>query len=302
MAYSSGSCANLAAIVTFIQTECTANGWTLAGNVLYKGSTYVEITSDATGVKIKGGTGKDGSNNLTGAGPYYAYLRTIASQALAYPLNIEAHINTSPDEVFIVINFSTSFYEMLAWGISDVPGITGTGVWYYGSASSRTAGYQGFYAEVAGSNVNGAAAEAAQHASLFGINGEYNGSIGNTFIHGDMDSSGWNGFGGLTSAAYTPLLVHPLLAATPSAWDNETVLLPHPVYTTRASSKWSLIADLKHIRNVRIDFHEPGDMITLGADTWKLYPWFKKDGSVLGGVRNAAHSGTMGYALRYTGP
>lgn len=300
MAYSSGSCVDLAAIVSFIRAACTANGWTLSGNVLWKGNTYVEIVTDATGVRIKGGTGKDGSNNLTGAGPRPAYLRTIAGQALVFPVNIEVHINTAPDEVFVVINFASSFYEMLAWGISDAPGLTGTGVWYYGSGSERNVGYQGFYAEVAGANYGSSNAEGPQHAAMFNVNSEGNGSYSGSFIHCDIDGTAWAGTG--AQMAYAYLTIHPLVAATPSAWNNETVLLPYQVYTTRPSNKMTLIADLKHIRIVRIDFHNPADIITLGPDRWKLFPWFKKDATALGGARGQAHSGTMGYALRYTGP
>lgn len=300
MAYDSGSCANLAAIVTFIQTACTANGWTLAGNVLWKGNTYVEITSDATGVKIWGGTGKDGSNNLNGAGPFPAYLRTIAGAALAYPLNIEIHINTSPDEVYVVINFSTVYYEMLAWGISDVPGLTGSGVWYYGTGSQRSSDDQRFYAGVAGNDYEIGSARYPQHGMMFGINSFTNGSQGGSFIHDDVDSGGWHGTEG--DVAITFPLLSPLVACTPSDWNDETILLPFPVYVSRASNKWTLVADMKHIRNARIDFHNPEDSITLGADTWKLYPWFRKSATVLGGVAAATDSGTMGYALRYTGP
>lgn len=303
MAYASSPVANIADLLTFIRNTCTANGWTLSGNVLWKGSTYVEVLNDGTvGVRIHGGTGKDGSNNLTGACATPAYFGTIAGQALTYPLTVEVHINTSPDEVYVVLSYATSFYSLMAWGISDVPGITGSGVWFHANRTSA----QGTNEYQLGLDGTTAQTNFGAHPDgfpLFCVTALTNaGGTNNSFIHHDVDALGWSDSGsGNVPSSFR--YVHPLASYLPNAWNNETVLLPYPIYVPRTSgSKQTLVADLKHIRHCRIDYHEPGDIITLGADMWKLYPWFCKSLTSRDGGSGLTHSGTLAYALRYTGP
>jgi len=302
MAYDTSSVADWAALLTFIRNTCTANGWTLSGNVLHKGNCYVEIVADGTvGLRIRGGTGKDGSNILTGAGPAYAYLGEIAAVPVAFPATAEVHVNASPDEVYVVINYSTNFYQMMAWGLSDVPGLTGTGVWYYATRCSVT-GSREFSSNVTSLTINGASGVAPDGTPMFNVAQANAGATDNAFIHGDVDARGWHGDTAGGFAASNPYIA-PLLACLPSDWNLEAVLLPFPVYVPRtAGNKFTLVADFKHIRHTRIDYLEPGDIITLGADKWKVYPWFRKDASVPDGGAMLSHSGTLAYAVRYTGP
>ena len=82
------------------------------------------------------------------------------------------------------------------------------------------------------------------------------------------------------------------------------MLLPLRCYKERPSYKSSLIADLANARLVRINNLAPGDIVTLGAEKWKTFPWYRKDLSYPnGGVTgNYNHSGTFGWAIRYQGP
>src|SRR5512139_2715813 len=127
MAYVTASVSSRADLLTFIQNACTANGWTLSGSIIHKGNVHIRILDDGTRLNIRAGTGKDGSNNLTGACANDSRLADYLNPgAVAYPLIAKAHINTNPDEVYIVINYSVSYYQFAAWGQSDVPGLTGT--------------------------------------------------------------------------------------------------------------------------------------------------------------------------------
>jgi hypothetical protein len=302
MAYATSSCASLSALVTFIQNTATANGWTLSGQILHKGTCYVRVWDvDGTNLGIQGGTGKDGSNNLTGACVYTAYLGTIATIALTYPLTAEMHINTSPDEVFVVVNYQTSYYSLMAWGLSDVPGIAGTGVWFHGNRT-QAQGSREYQSGLAGGDVISNFGSHIDGAPLFNIfQGTDAGGTNNSFIHHDTDGLGWSDYlvGGFPNAHR---YIYPLNVYQPNAWNGETVLLPYPVYMARASNKHTLVADFKHVRHCRIDNHQPGEIITLGADKWKMYPFFRKSLTARDGGNGLTHSGTIAYALRYTGP
>ncbi len=196
MAYSTSSVSNIADLLTFIRNACTANGWTLAGNVLYRGNCYVEIIADGSiGLRIRGGTGIDGSNNLTGACPQYAWIGTIAGVPLAYPLTAEAHINTAPDEVYIVINYSTSYYSLLAWGMSDAPGLTGSGVWFHANRTTNQ-GTREYHSDPSGIGISinfGTHVDGAPMFSVYdGSEGTNSGGTNNSFVHHDLDGAGWS--------------------------------------------------------------------------------------------------------------
>lgn len=306
MAYGISSAASFADLVTFIRNTCTANGWTLSGNVLHKGNVYVEVIDDAgAAVRIQGGTGIDGSNNLTGGPGEYAYMRSITGVTIAFPLTVEVHINTNPDEVYVVINFATTFYEIMAWGQSDAVGLTGTGVWFHATSTWKT-GQDDYCCYADGEYYS--AINFGYHCDgtpMFfiraGNSGSNNSGVNNSFIHHDVDGQGWSAGSGTFPSAWR--YVHPLQAYQFNAWNLESILLPFPVYYPRTSgSKVTLVADFKHIRLLRNDYLEPGDIITLGPDKWKVYPWLRKDAVNRNAGTRISHSGTFAYAVRYTGP
>ena len=90
--------------------------------------------------------------------------------------------------------------------------------------------------------------------------------------------------------------------ASPSAWNGESVLVPIQVITSRPSNLWSLVGELTHARYVRLDNLEPGQLITLGPDRWKVYPFYRKDATARDGGDGIDHTGTLGWAIRYDGP
>lgn len=291
MAYATGSAVDLAALLTAIRTACTSNGWTLSGEVLHKGAIFIR-TQEVTGtLTFLGGTGIDGSNVLTGAGPAIVRMRPFAD-AFTFPMQYEVHINTGPDEVYVVTTYNVDCYQWAAWGVSDVAGITGTGVWY-GATQSAINNFD-VVIQIPGGDTNPGI---WLPPVLFGAN---SGNDQNTFIHHDLDGSGWNPVGG-GSHPKAWLVAGTLLGILPSAWNSETVLVPIQVWVDRASgNKVSLAADVAHARYLRNDFHDGGDIITLGADQWKVYPWLRKNASQRNG--GSQHSGTFGWAVRYTGP
>lgn len=302
MAYVTGSASSFTDLLTGIRSACTANGWTLAGNVLSKGTNFLRTQVVGTTIEFLGGTGIDGSNNLTGAGPSVVRITSgVAGISITFPVTYEVHLNAAPDEVYVVVNYNINDYQWAAWGQSDVAGVGGTGMWYAAacvannvinqwiggpagaSVGSQQLMYGLFYNDVSGQQVNGQ----------------------NSFIHNGVDVTGWSPPDNVTPTPWSWSALRPLYAILPSQWNDETVLLPMPVYKPRSTgNKVSLLADLRHIRVCRIDFHDPGDIVALGPDSWKVYPWYRK--SIVNRDGNTGspltHSGTMGFAVRYTGP
>lgn len=302
MAYVSGTAADINALRTNILTACTDNGWTLSGDVLWKGNCYIRCQVVSGYIQWLGGTGKDGSNALTGSAPRVVRNGSLQSDALTFPCSYQVFISTNPDEVVAVINYSTDFYQYVMFGLSDVPALPGVGV--YVCATLNQAVTTGNFSVTAGGTDLGSYGD-LQGTAPFQIT--VVGSSTNTqnsFIHHGLDGGGWSRDGAVGSGI--PMTFgpnNPLLSILPSAWNDETVLLPFPVYVSRSTgNKISLVADLKHIRHCRIDYHDPGDVITLGTDKWKLFPWYKKNTTTRIGGFSVRHSGTVGFAVRYDGP
>lgn len=297
MAHVTGNANDIAALLTAIRNACTANGWTLAGNVLHKGGIYVHIVVNGATLRITGGTGIDGGNNLTGAAPGAARLKSMGTtNVITYPVTYEVHINTAPDEVYVVVNFNVDFYLFMAWGKSDVAGLPGSGVWFSASGGDVSSTVADTFIIGSGGIIN-----AGSGMPLFFATQSL--GLQNTYIHHDLDALGWTQLGTAPAPSAFAYL-EPLQLLLPNNWNNETILLPYPVFVPRSSgNKVSLVADLKHVRLCRNDFHPPGDIIALGSDQWKVYPWFKKDTVTrTPQLQNGAtHSGTFAWAVRYTG-
>lgn len=288
MAYVTGIANDLGALLTSIRNACVANGWTLSGDVLHKGDIYIRTQQVGNTLTFLGGTGIDESNDLTGSGPAVVRMRQFG-QAFTFPMTYEVHINTDPDEVYVIVNYAVNFYQWAAWGISDVADLPGSGVWYAASQAASDSSSISVFANVSTANAPNIA------PTLLGLSspsGKQNG-----FIHHGLDGGGWNGSNG---PVISWLAAQPMHGMLPNQWNSETILLPISAWIPRTGNKVSLVADLKHARYCRINFHDPGQIISLGSDQWKLYPWYAKDASTPNGAADAQHTGTFGLAVRYT--
>lgn len=313
MAYVTGSVSSLADLLTAIRTACTTNGWTLNGNVLSKGgSAHTRIQVSSGHLQILGGTGVDGSNNLTGAAasPCHIISSFPSPLTLTYPLTYHIHINTAPDEVYVVINYSTAYFQWLAFGKSAIS-LPGTGNWYAASRGQNIANLTGINGTFSITPTSGGGAGSGLFvtsgapfwtvSSYAGVNG-----CVNSFIHHNLNGEGWSteaaidgtsGVGGMANAIITATS---LVAISPNAWNGESVLLPIPVVVGRPSTMRSLVLQPGHARFVRNDNYSDGQVITLGSDQWKVYPFVSKNAASRNGGSIITHSGTFAWALRYT--
>ncbi|HEY5805075.1 MAG TPA: hypothetical protein VIT90_15415 [Lysobacter sp.] len=337
MAYVTGTASSLAALLTALRNACTTNGWALSGNVLHKGGCYAETlvgsTNDDTGIPanwrliVRAGNGIDGANALTDApasGPRLGPL--IAANEASWPdwdwpVAYHIHIHDSPDEVYMFVNYGAgAYFQHVGFGKSPSPGNAGTGNWQTGSIPSTSSGsyrkrVNGACIAPDGGSLNYANQETWCPAPFFWgqclnlssemrLNSQMHGAIGDT--DGLPDWSNYiNAF--LTSGSgdrrvSSAVPIRPLMGYIPNAWNNEAVLLPCQVLQVRPESKSSLIGELKHLRFTRNDFIDPGAVITLGPDKWKVYPCYRKELSVRNGGAQLTHSGTIAMAIRYDGP
>ena len=318
MAYITGSAASFADLQTAIQNACTANGWTLSSGILSKNGCFFQLvagTSDGYAqLQLFGGTGQSGTT-LTGQPPsnYGAKICSNNGNVIAFPINYEIHIFTNPDEVYCIINYNSDFYQQLSFGKSDVPGIGGTGAWFSGAKRSDQTLTNTTYGNKVFMNISwpetvGVDAYEGYTLGLFIGGSEDNGSYNASFVHTGLDATPWRtGYGGTsarTGFRSAGKAVANLLQQLPNLYNSANVLLPIKPVALRSSGGVTIIANPKNARYLRIDNVVPGEIITFGADKWKVYPFYRKDATQRDGVNwvdGATHTGTFGYAIRYTG-
>jgi hypothetical protein len=300
MAYVTGSASSFADLLSALQAACTGNGYTLTGNVLSKGTLFAEVTiisQTNPALRVRGGSGQSagvlsGASNMQSAqlGLVTNVGSPMGSNPFAFPMTYYIHVNTAPDEVYLVVNYNGNQYQFIAFGQSSVAGLTGTGNWYAGTdvASNRQVvdidirsigGYMETY------NLNGGLFQ-----GLSGYPASQNGAVDH-----QLDSATWS-----VEGAWRDWW--PLTNNSPNGWNGESVLLPVTVYAARPSGFVSIVAELAHARFVAIDNLSDQQIITLGSDKWKVYPWWKRSARAMPPNSNKPGTATLGHAFRYDGP
>lgn len=339
----------MADILTALRNACTANGWTLSGNVLHKGTCFVNTRvatcvasaiRPAVGVRdylmVKSGNGKDGSNLLTdpsGNEPCIGPLlnggnaTTLAFIDWSFPVDYHIHINTSPDEVWLVVQYNSAFFQHVGFGQSPGIGNPGTGNWHFATLGSNavnssqqsTKQFNAIECGNAGANVGFNARENIVPQPFWtdrwagsdvatAAPGEMNYSYHG--MRGDTGAAAWSSSGNGYGLSYVvpatgtgaSAVAAPLLARQPNAWNGESSLIPLQLAVRRPDSKMSIQGELKHVRTLRMDFLDPLFVIDLSPDKWRVYPVFNKNTVAPAGGTNLGHSGCFAVAIHYDGP
>lgn len=276
---------------------------TQPGRVLSKSSVFFRIGITSTNVTCLGGESNAMANpapNVASIGRIYQH-SNFPTREISFPCNYE--VFGFSQELYLISNYDVDTYQWIAFGKSNVPGLSGPGGWFGATigalvpVSSSTATGPIYIAHDAGGGPGTTATSAALFWSTLLSTGSRN-----CWVDHNLDTHGWTYNG---SPAYDPIGIRhntPILSMQPSAWNSESVLMPLRCYKERPSFKSSLIADLDHARHIRIDNINHGDILTIGADKWKIFPWYRKDSASRGGGNNVNHTGTFGWAIRYEGP
>ena len=306
MAYVTGSAANISDLAAALRNACIANGWANpAGNILSKGTSFFSVEASGNFVELKGGLGQS-SGTLTTASPNFVRL---GGSYMTFPVTYEIHILTNPDEVYMVVNYNSDYYQQLSFGTSDVAG-AGNGPWITGAHNSAAPSNNN------GCNVSTTFSDiycycipsiSTNSVGLF-IRGFQSGEVGSSYFYTTLGTPGWYGAGDLTNGIKngSASLVAGLLGSLPSAFNSTTVLLPIKGVKNMTNNGVATVVNPRNARFCRLDNLTPGSIVTYGADKWKVYPWLRKDATTRNGVNNSTsappnHTGTYGYAIRYTG-
>lgn len=315
MAFVSGSANSVSDLLTALQDACVGNGYTLSGSVLHKGTLFLQASVASGCLKILGGTGINGSNQLTGAGPAAVQIgATVGVPSVGtWPVFFSIHVLDEPDEVYLIVNSDVDQFHWLAFGVNAATGITGSGVWYGGTEGEFAPALTTKAIALEPVMTVGGEGPNSCPALFFSAGNNFYRTV-NSFIHHNLDDVGWSGGGtsnSLAVGAASAVVGGPANAARgvevalqrqPNSWNQDSILLPIRPLVPRASLKCSQIGDLAHSRYIRVSNYEPGEVITLGSDRWRVYPWFRKNASTPNGGSNITHSGTLGWAVRYDGP
>ncbi|MBL4838373.1 MAG: hypothetical protein JKY34_12435 [Kordiimonadaceae bacterium] len=308
MPFITGSANSIPELRTALLNGLVANGWTLDGNVIYKGDVFVEVTiptGEAYGenrmLRFLGGTSQ-AAGALSGpaiSGPRVGFTAT----SWAWPVAYNLHILTDPDEIYFFIRPVTNDYQFAAFAQSNVAGLPGTGNWV--TATYADLGRKGSLNGI--SSIGGGTSDVgswdAPWAPFWG--GGIIASEHNTVLHDGLDDDGWtagSGFSTVMSSLNAAQTIAPLLDRSPSNWNGEAVLLPIQPFLLRPSNKVSMVGDLAHARFLRIDNYAPEEIIDLNPDFWMVYPFRSKNTTERDGGGGITHTGTFGWAIRYDGP
>jgi hypothetical protein len=316
MAYYSGVANNVNELLTALRNSAEADGWTLAGDVLSKGTMHVQTQVAYGSLKARAGLDSAMASPCPWQHIGYVLLNTVNSGCdITYPCNWEFHGHAQ--EVYFIVNFAVDRYQFLAWGKSTVPGLPGIGTWIgatvgvvLNEVSEPTYVFSPIIIYPYGGGGTYTGSTGYISAALWGTSSSaYEvGNVTPCYIHHDLDGYGWR-IEPSSSNFYHPFGRFWIADTSgkgpysfqPSAWNAEAVLLPLRCYFRRPSSMLSLIADCEHARLVRIDNLTPGDVLTLGSDKWKVYPWHRKNVAARNGGGGVDHTGTLGWAVRYLG-
>ncbi len=318
MSYYTGTAGSLSALRTALLTHAQADGWTLTGDVLSKAGVYFQITENATHVMCRGCR----DNALGGLAPNEVSIGRIfqregyPTREISFPATY--HVFGFAQELYFVVNYDVTYYQWLAFGKSIVPGLVNMGGWFGGSMGSWLGGNGTNPTEpIYISDVSGGYGYAISFthmyltaAALFWQGNVINYGDGvaymrNAYVDHGLDGHGWGWGASSTRGPLSQAPMSPLIGLLPNTWNSDSLLLPLRAYKERPSYKSSLVADLENARIVRNDLLSDGQIITIGADKWMAFPWYRKNINARNGSTSNAganHTGTFGWAIRYEGP
>lgn len=285
-----------------VSQTVASTAMTQPGRVLSKAGVFFRLGVTSTNITCLGCESNLVANpapNVVSIGRIFER-STYPTREMSFPCNYE--VFGFAQEIYLVVNYDVGSYQWMAFGKSTVVGIPGQGGWCAATiglfiAETNSSDPIGISATDGGTGGTGATSAAA-----FWNTSGISVVTRNTWVNHNLDLHGWTYNGTAGDAPIGIRHASPLIGIQPSAWNSEATLLPLRCYKERPSFKCSLIVDLQFARYLRIDNFSPGDILTLGADKWKVFPWYRKDITARNGGSGINHSGTFGWAIRYQGP
>lgn len=316
MAYQTISVSNQTDYIAAINNFAVANGWTLTSGVLSKAgvSSQVQLTNPSgTDVFINAGRGGvfTGPDTTRVAFKLTTWLPSM---------QLEMFYFANPDTFWFTLNWKPGFFLHSGFGSIAKYGTWTGGLWIHGQHADRTGSNDDrCFSLVDGSQApfgNGYAAECGLfwgQSTTASFNGLYlNNAVSK--IHCELRGYIWeNGIEALASVAPTqarveiPLLITPIHKTNPNTFNGQTILTPFELFLQNTDLHYMGIGNIGHMRYVRLVNYNPKDIVTIGTQRWKIYPWCRKDPAnpdgITGGLDpNRFSTGLNGFAVRYDGP
>lgn len=301
--YYTGSVSNYADLRTALLDACTDNGWSLSSGILSKGGAYARpyassstTTTEGTGLLVELGTGQSGSSvtGASGAIPRLGGGSHANVPAVTFPATYFIFVFTDPDEVYCILRFDTDRHYYINFGNGGLGGAIWVDATLWRGQNS---------AQIHIDNTAGGAASYGLAAGIPWWTTNSTSKWAANAIRSDLDSE-WSQYGTITTTGmcFATYAAQPQMQYTPNTWNGDSPLVPIAVYQNRPGNKRSLVLQLQNARYVRVDNYESGDIITLGADQWMVFPGYRKNVSARDGGSSIGHTGTFGWALRYIEP
>lgn len=312
MPYSTGTAATPTALKSAIESFAAANGWTLAGGVLSEGICHVKLTAQDTAVTTTDGVSVlqlkiEGANNSAFSSGVCGRAAKVMVPPASWPVTYFLQAHSSPANIFCIVKFGGNIYLHLAFGTITKHGSTIIGGNWF--SASHNANYYtiAWTPEESGYTWNGAQYGYSPGALFWYphiLSLASNGGEPSSMLHYEMDSRlWWEHAGALEGMASAPGFLKPLHLNQPNAWNGQAILLPLLLFVPRASTMITLTGEVPHCRATRIDNYNPEDVLIIGLDKWKVFPWYKKTTrTVWQNATGLNDSGGHGLAIKYDGP
>ena len=291
MAYYTGTAATLTALRTAVTDTLVSEGWTWdsGAEIIYKGTMFFRLTVGTISkanhpfLAVQGRTALSGGDIPPSDG---AYMREFDGVLFTYPITY--HIFTAASDIIVSCEIGANRWQHFGFGQSQMPGITGTGNYYFAPYGYSTDSYASSYP--------------ISITPFSGTSSVYGDRERNYFFHSGLNvGSPWNP--GASTCGWNDC--KNVLDTQPNQFNMETILIPIRVFYLYDSSKYGLIFEHPTMRYVRNDNYADFEIVTLGSDKWVIMPCYKKD------ITNRTQftissgdyrSGTYAIAVKYEGP
>jgi hypothetical protein len=304
--YATDSLYNGTFTITFLST--TIFTYTMSGtpsaNAVLNQTTFESPSKPST--SSLGIIGMNGNN--TGVCPN---ARNIYVTTASWPVTYYLSYSSTPDQITCTVNYETDKIQMLCFG--DIVKIHNSsyvgGNWFFASKVF------GDSAPLNLSSITDLIIQSGRGSGTGNQNGAFIpftgtgdsavGPGGNTGLHVEIDGNVW-------STANATAFLYPVTITdetirnvfrSPNTWNQQAHLIPIHLQWA-ATANFMYLGYVEHLRFIRVNNYNIGDIVILGSDKWKVFPWnFKSLTTPNGpGANGSSNSGTLGFAVRYDGP
>lgn len=315
MSYFTGTANNPSDLKSLVETKAVLAGWTLTSGWLSKTTNHIQVTApDGNFLHITGANSSDGATQ-----PASQY-RSICIQTIHWPITYYLFLLPNPDMVILVVKYATNRIQYIMFGnivkIADAAFVGGN---FYSGTSNQdglTTSFQG-----PSQYVDGGLLRSITNDTILCSNGFFRNYTAPCIIpftskydttqtdghvfHAEIDGAVWTqDAAASTKISYTDTTISSLFRS-PNIYNSQTHLVPMNLQYSMTDNYYGYLGYIEHVRLVRVDNYEIGDIISISPDNWMVFPWRIKstvyrDGNSSGNPAVPGISGTLGFAVRYT--